>query len=579
MKAASFKDRYAFWSLSISITVVLLVFNRTFYGIDFTDESFYLSIPYRFVLGDRPFIDEYSIAQLQALIMFPIVKVYYSVIGNIDYIMLFMRILYVLFTCIVAGVAFSCLKQFIWWQIALPISLIPIVFVPANVLNFSYNTLGIGFFTMGCFLCLSFLMKDKRKVTLVLGAVCHSLTIIAYPTLIATIIVYFFILLYLLRENRKVIITYIVSGIITMIPFLLVIFPSGYENYNNIHSFLFSLNTTSTGLQKLIAVLTTCWNKYDQKLLVFILLLIIGIGLKLKVNQIRYLCLFFPLIPISINNLFLSSHNPGVITQIINGFVGVYLSMGYMLYYSLFAPFFLTIIDKNKQIKNLFIGIWVPSVLTGLIIALSSGNGYLNAGIGLLPASMVTATFLCLVFGSQNKRSMMGAFVSIFMMIFILLFFLYNAVYRDESINNLKFRMDTGPFAGLYTSEDKQKYINELVLDLKQYLHKDDKVLFYDNFPAGYLLTKSKPATISTWLFPMCIYPNQGKNRQAVLDYYAKEQILPDTVVKLENIYCSKDEQYPLVYPADDVLNNMIESDIYRNISTKPNYSIYRLIK
>ena len=37
---------------------------RLRYGVDFMDESYFIAVAYRFVLGDRPFVDEQNFLQL-----------------------------------------------------------------------------------------------------------------------------------------------------------------------------------------------------------------------------------------------------------------------------------------------------------------------------------------------------------------------------------------------------------------------------------------------------------------------------------------------------------------------------------
>ena len=55
----------------VGLVVVGFVWNRYLYGTELTDESFSIALPYRFVLGDRPFVEEVSIQQTSGILLLP----------------------------------------------------------------------------------------------------------------------------------------------------------------------------------------------------------------------------------------------------------------------------------------------------------------------------------------------------------------------------------------------------------------------------------------------------------------------------------------------------------------------------
>lgn len=62
----------------LTVAVLALCYARLFFGVDFLDEAFYAAIPYRFVLGARPFVDELNISQTFAFLTYPLVRLYVS---------------------------------------------------------------------------------------------------------------------------------------------------------------------------------------------------------------------------------------------------------------------------------------------------------------------------------------------------------------------------------------------------------------------------------------------------------------------------------------------------------------------
>ena len=92
------------------LAVLTLTYTRLFFGIDFTDESFYIAVPLRFVMGARPLIDETNVVQqTPGIILYPFVKVYVALFG-LDGIVLFARHLHLLFSAVIAAAIFVGLR-------------------------------------------------------------------------------------------------------------------------------------------------------------------------------------------------------------------------------------------------------------------------------------------------------------------------------------------------------------------------------------------------------------------------------------------------------------------------------------
>src|SRR5277367_4384469 len=83
----------------VALVVVAVLYSRVFFGLDLVDEAFYLALPYRFFLGDRPFVDELNVAQAFTFLTYPIVRFYLALTGGkVEGLVLFTRHLYLLWT-------------------------------------------------------------------------------------------------------------------------------------------------------------------------------------------------------------------------------------------------------------------------------------------------------------------------------------------------------------------------------------------------------------------------------------------------------------------------------------------------
>ena len=121
---------------------VAATFARLFIGADFLDESYYLAVGYRSSLGDRPFIDELNLTQSFALITGPLIRVFRFATGGVEGLVLYTRCLFLLLNCIAATSVFVALRRRIDGPAALLIATTCIAFIPFNVPNLSYNSLG-----------------------------------------------------------------------------------------------------------------------------------------------------------------------------------------------------------------------------------------------------------------------------------------------------------------------------------------------------------------------------------------------------------------------------------------------------
>ncbi|MBQ6066638.1 MAG: hypothetical protein IJK89_07420 [Clostridia bacterium] len=92
---------------AIAVGVVLFAFclHLSRKGIQTVDESFYYTIPYRLLAGDRLFIDEWHVSQLSSLFQLVPMKLYLLLAGSADGVILFFRQFY----CVVKAAVYCYL--------------------------------------------------------------------------------------------------------------------------------------------------------------------------------------------------------------------------------------------------------------------------------------------------------------------------------------------------------------------------------------------------------------------------------------------------------------------------------------
>ena len=226
---------------------------------------------------------------------------------------------------------------------------------------------------------------------------------------------------------------------------------------------------------------------------------------------------------------------------------------------------------SDKFGKNLFRLIWCPSFIGGLVTAWSSSNGTVNGAIGMFPAALASTILIIRALQLMpNVTKTTRITQSVMMMVTPVLIIapLLIGGYRDvygESVpltSALTERVTTGPYRGIKTTESKNIFVDKLSHDIALLLEPDDTILFFSDFPAGYLFTNARPATNSVWLSSLGAKPT---DLTPTFKYYQKNGIKPSLVFMINK---SDD--------ANGLLSNMVNGNEYRKILDSDSYSVFR---
>lgn len=112
------------------------------YGYNGYDETFYLTVPYRLVQGDVLLRDEWHPAQLAGFIMYPVMRLYLSIAGGTDGMVLAFRYIYIAAQALAAVYIYLRLKRLSPVG-AMAAAVVYFLFVPYYRFALSYNSLAI----------------------------------------------------------------------------------------------------------------------------------------------------------------------------------------------------------------------------------------------------------------------------------------------------------------------------------------------------------------------------------------------------------------------------------------------------
>ena len=176
MKKSALKWNTVFWGLFLICGILILYKCR--YGYAYSDECFYLTIPYRLTQGDKLIVNEWNPAQLAGFLLYPAVSLYLRIFGSTEGIVLAFRYLYAALHLISALLLYSKLKK--TTEIgACILAILYAIYAPYGVMALSYNSMGLG--TM--MLALVFLSSSPRGRDFYLSGVLFALSVMCCPYL------------------------------------------------------------------------------------------------------------------------------------------------------------------------------------------------------------------------------------------------------------------------------------------------------------------------------------------------------------------------------------------------------------
>lgn len=229
----------------------LLLLVRCFLGFDPTDESFYYTIPLRFLKGDCPIIDEWQVSQFYSILLCPFVWIHTHLFGGTDGILLAGRIVYLCIAMSLALAIFFTFRQQLNNFYALICSLLYLFYARGNIMGLSYYKLYTAFCLLSLilYICYSTNTGAKQRAEfrlhqyLILGLL-QGLAALCMP-FFALWILFAFVFTIPQTRKRKSSITYLFGSIAIFLLFLEFIFAHGYGPVDILTNFQYMLEDPS----------------------------------------------------------------------------------------------------------------------------------------------------------------------------------------------------------------------------------------------------------------------------------------------------------------------------------------------
>ncbi len=542
------------FAIAAIVAVAGLTYGRLFYGVEFTDEAFYIAVPYRFVLGAQPLVDETNIVQqTPAVLLYPFVALWHWLVG-LEGIVLYARHLHFLFTVGVAVAVFVPLRRVLDDSFSSAVcATAAIAFVPFGIHALSYNTFASGFFTAGCFLGAGWSIRGGRSF--LVGAGCaHGLAIFTYPTF-ALPVACCFAVLYAAARPRSV--RALMPGLVpTAAATLLTVAFFAHRGIGTIDDLVTQtadFGDQGGGLGELADIASFVWTSFAHKYVAAALLVAAAAARLWRPGAAVVPLLLLPVAALPADLRTSASANI------------------YVTCFALLGPVvFILLLRDNAVARRLLLLIWIPAAVAGVTTALSSANGPINVAIGFFPALIATAALI----GLALQRVSPADFAPAVVLLAIGVALQYLSVYRDAGIQHLTTLVGDGAYAGIHTTAAKRDFLTALDRDLSATAGAECTIVFYDAFPAGYLLGHGKPATNATWLLDVQD-GRKDRYQRLLLDYYERHGGLPDVAVRLDRIPLTASASIDQTYAATEPLEQAF-GDRYATVRAEDGYQIKR---
>lgn len=524
------EDKRVQFSIAVFFFVIAaLAYFRIYFSVSFYDESGYIGIPYSFLIGAKPFFDEVATTQNVGILLTPLVKAYIHLTGGAYGLVLFFRHVYFLLTVFSSWQVFKFASHLLPKNLSMLIATVPFCFVNASMPSISYNTVGLFGIMIGLFSYMNVLNEEEPTVfDAICGTMAFGLATYGYPTLALITIPTIIYVLFKLRTASKLgphhfwAISSIVAASFTL---LILAFKTvqyaGLDNLRSTIEYYKIFGTNFGGGNKGKWIVTELMSK--SYILVPILIGMMGSFFFTGRSKVRsvYLILSSALV---LGLLIYEPNSP-------------HTPMWFLIFFGICPIPFL--IEKRSSIDHrltrLLKEAWIFLLLAGFIFAWTSSNGPSNACLSMVTATLINMVALGIIWKSRSATTVLMN-LEIFKILFIVIVFGSSTrfVYADAELAALTTTVQSGAFAGLRTTPERAHFIQSLTQDLISLKESTgaESVIFFNDFPGGYLLTDLQRKSQSIWTPSPELTKQYLKERSAhVLGYYKDDSSLPDIAV------------------------------------------------
>lgn len=487
--------------ITLIIVFYLIMINRIKYSVEFSDESWYVAEPY--VVAEKgavPFINNVSQSPGFTIPLALAFKVFCIVNGGTDGIILFSRCLFLTVALLAALLTVGIINRYT--DLKAPIIVAIPMFLASNTCSLfaiNYHTIGLIYLPLILALVYAEYEDDSKRSILwgfLAGAVAVRTTMGTIQVVIALIVI--FIALCLHKKTKRLVGILLGCTIVCLLMFGIIGLKYGFGFLiiwikmflNQAYFMIGNLADFGGSVGALIRLL-----KYA-----FAIFVVMGIAkIVIKNTFIFYFLLKISVLGLIVLGVFFTfrcADYDGIrlflLTWFLPYFYGIYsvkkskfnkhiliISFAYLCVYFMTSY---TTIDGFGSGKN-YRWLFMPILLTVIMILNepcedSEIDGYVEI--------------------VHNMTINLGILCTIMLLSVFRIWSVYSYIYRDDEISLLTYKVDSGIWKGLYTTELRASNVVGVEEYLKSITSDDDNVLCLDWVSFGYLMVAGKICSPTT---------------------------------------------------------------------------------
>ena len=510
-------------------------------------------VPWRWALGDTPFVNEQNLAQVSSLLEYPFIKLFGIVRGyDVTGLVLYTRHLYLLMMLGVAAAVFLMLRRVVRWELALPIASVYVSFIFLQTPQLSYNTMGSALLTLGAALGSWIVLEGRGRVWALASGGAYGLAAVAYPTLLF-IVPFFAVFLAFALGRRAVgmvaelafsqppdpegpptgpaawraLSVWALGGAGVLLPIGLLIMSFGLRNLQHCWAYTMEVARSADqlgGAAKAYEVALGFWRFYWSRPYLIVAALLIFIVFRRWPIPGRVLLATVPLA------LWLVGQRSMLDTA------------GFVLVYAILAPYLFLFVPgaRREAGAKLVLWVWAPSMIAGAMTAFTSAAGYLSAPVGFAPALMVSGVFLAwaleavprpLPLASGAASSARLPWLALAVLIAVVgVTVAFQFQQRELPYRALTTRFDAGPWWGIRATPERRRLLDGFASDLRARSGPHDALPAFSKAGGYYLYWEGEIAANSCSLANSDVL---APLPQATFGYYRRHRIVPTLVVRV----------------------------------------------
>lgn len=527
-----------------ALLTLALTWYRLFQGLDLQNESGSLVVPWRWALGDRPFVDEQDLAQIPSLLVYPFVKLF-AVLRDYDVtgLVLYGRHLYLLIALGVAVATLVVLRRLVRWELALPIAALCVAYLARDTPQVTSDTMGAALLTLGSILGLHAVIEPSARAWALASGAVLGLAVFAYPTLLFVVPFYAVFLAFAFGRRAVAMIAqgafahppdpqgrptghtawralsaWALGGALTLVPISLVILGFGADNLVLCWHYTLDMGRNLGqlgGAAKAYEIVAGLWSFVWSRPYLVAAAVLIYAAYRRWPTLGRSLLAGIPVA------LWLAGQRPDLGTA------------GFVLICAALAPYFFLFLPRERRPDGarVLIWIWLPSLFAGGMAAYTSSLGYIHASMGLFPAVLASALFLAWALEAGPNRFARLPWLALAVLVAVLgVAVSFQFRQHASFVPQAKTCFTDGPWWGIRVPDAEYAYVTRLGADLAAQERAGDKLLVFYGGSGLYLFWRGDVAANSYWIRPT----EQGETGalpKPTIVYYRRHKEVPTLAV------------------------------------------------